>query len=264
MQIYLEEILFTNCILMMSLLIIISKFFKFYILKFRLILSSIFYGVTSCLVCVWNIKTFDVFIMQLLVTLFAISFSFKKLQPKKILQSLILFFILSNSYTSIMSTIFKQRYIFSTLIFSPINFCLTIIIFIIINFLFSKIIDLILKKKTLNSNIVKGEIIFNNKKILTRCFLDTGHNFCVENKPVSFINYELFHKLTNLNLEDILNGQNNQYIIVNTVAGKQKLIKLELNNLNLKINNKLINNPIFALSLKLNNNYEIILNNSYF
>lgn len=265
MQIYFEHIFISNSLMMIIILIIISRFFKFKTNKFKLIFSSSIYGLTSCIQCIGNFLNLEAMIFQLTTTLFCLSLSYKKISIKKLFQSLLAYIFISNTYTKIMSIINKQEYKYGSLIFSKVNFFISMLSLFVVGIFISKIFDMLLKKKKTNSNIVNGEIYINNKKILTRCYLDSGNTMCFNNKPVSIINYELFNKLTNEDISSILDkNKKREYITINTVCGKQKLIKLELNNLNLKINDKLINNPIFALSLKLNNNYEIILNNNYF
>lgn len=265
MQIYLEYIFIANFLIMLVNLIIISHLFKFRIIKTKLIISSLIYGVTSCFICFNIFSQFETFVLQASITGFGLSFSFNKMSFKKIFQSLLVYCLISNTYSSIMQILFKQKYICGSLISSSINLFLSLFALLLIGFVLSKILDLFLRKKKINANIVNGELMFKNKKIPIQCYLDTGNTMSYNDKPVNFINFELFSKLTNQNLTDILNkSAQHEYITVNTISGTQKLIKLELNNLNLKINNKLINNPIFALSLKLNSNYEIILNNSYF
>lgn len=265
MQIYLEYIFIANFLIMLVNLIIISHLFKFHAIKTKLIVSSLIYGFISCLICFNVLSSFETFLLQASITCFSLSFSFKKMSFKKIFQAVLVYFLISNTYSSIMQLLFNQKYMYGSLIASSINLFLSLFGLLIIGFMLSKILDIFLRKKKINANIVDGELMFKNKKIPIQCYLDTGNTMSYNDKPVNFINFELFKKLTNENLADVLNKSNqHEYITVNTISGTQKLIKLELNNLDLKINNKLINNPIFALSLKLNSNYEIILNNSYF
>lgn len=269
MEIYLEVIVFINACINFSFLFIISYAFHF---KLNILKSLVGSLITSILSFIFSFSNSLIllFVLQLITTLFLISFSIKKCTSKKLFQSLVLFVLLSNIFNGILSNKFISLSN-GTLIYSPIPIYIFLVLLIAFIFIVRKCFDIVLLKAKSASNICKIELKFNNKKIITSGFLDTGNNLNLNNKPVSIINFKLFNTLTGITLSNFLEKNyklsNQEYIEVCTVAGSKKLLTFELQELKIKSKNinQTYKNANVAISLQFNNSkdYDVILNNYY-
>jgi len=269
MEIYLEEVIFLNACINYSFLLIISYAFHFKLNIAKSILGSIISSIFSFIFS-FTTNTLISYTIQLIITLFLISFSISNCTTKKLFQSLVLFVVVSNVFNGMVC----YKFLVSNngnIIYSPLPIYLFLIILILFTYLLRKCFDIILLKAKTNSNICKIELTFNNKKISTSAFLDTGNNLNLNNKPVSIINFKLFNSLTGISLSNFLaknySLKNQEFVEVATITGRKKLLSFELQEL--KIKSKKTNHtylkPSVAISLQFNNSkdYDIILNNYY-
>lgn len=268
MQIYLEVVIFLNACINFSFLIIISYAFHFNLNLIKTVVASLLTSIFSLIFSYINNIPL-LLSLQLILTLFLISFSIRRCTVKKLFQSLILFILLSNIFNSLLNkfTLTKN----GTLIYSAIPIYIFLLLLIIFTFVVRKSFDIILLKAKTSSNICKIELSFNNKKIVTSGFLDTGNNLNVNNKPISIINFKLFNSLTGISLSNFLsknyNLKNQKLVEVSTVTGSKKLLTFELEELKIKSKHfyQTYQNPNVAISLQFNNtkDYDVILNNYY-
>lgn len=269
MQIYLEEVFLINTLMYLSFLIIISYAFHFKLSKIKCVFASFISSIFSLIFSNFS-SIFFIYILQLITVLFLITFSFKNFTIKKLMQSLVLFSLISNVFSSFISSKFIQSSA-GFLIYSPLPVFAFLMMLIVFTLLLRKSIDIIIKKSNQTTNLCNIELKFNNKKICTTGYLDTGNNLTLNNKPVSIINFKLFNSLTGISLSNFLSEnyklKNQEYMQVSTITGSKKMLTFELEEI--KIKNKkhtqTIKKANVAISLHFNNlkDYDVILNNNY-
>ena len=268
MEIYLEETILLNTFIYLSFLCIVSSCFKFKLRKTKCFFACIISSVFTVLFNMFNLNLFLLYSLEFLVTMFLLTFSFRNLNLKKLLQSLIMFIIISNVFKGVTH---KALYNSNIFLSSPIPIYLFFTLLVLFTIVARKCIDIIIFKSKSASNICKIELRFKDKKIYTSGYLDTGNNLTVNNQPVSIINFKLFNSLTGISLTNYLSKNyqiaNQQYIKVSTITGSNNLLSFQVDELKIISNHQTqtIKNPSVALSLKLNsaNDYDVILNNNY-
>lgn len=270
MKIYIESLIITNAVMYLTFLIIIASFFKFKIRPVRLAISCIVAGITSFVFTLPFLSNLEIWLYQLTIIAFVLSFSYNNFSIKNFLPATIVFVILSNLFSTIFSFTTKTIFKSISIIYSPLPLIVSLIVMIITGLIFKRCLDIVFFKKKKSSNMCEVLLEYKDKKISTFAYLDTGNNLMYNTNPVSIIGFDLFSKLTNVNLEDFLNKnfklEDYDYININSLTGDKKLLMIKLKNIKIKINKKYqeIINPQVAVSLKLvNKDYKIILNNNY-
>lgn len=269
MNIYIENVILFNSILNISFIKIISKILKIKINYLKLIISSILSTIFTLIFTQFVNNIIIFYFLQLIILLFFITFSFKNINYKKIIQITFLYILLSNIYTGIMSNIFKSKYNSMIIFDSAVLFLISIFCLILCSNILIKILKFVSHKLKRQSNICDIELEYNNKKIKCFGYVDTGNNMLIKKVPVNFISFDLFTKLTGITLKDYLSknfdSQIFEYIDVNTLNGKNKLLMFKINSLKIENFKEVINDANIAVSLKLSNkDYSLILNNNYF
>ena len=266
MKVYVEDFIILNASQYISSLLIIKNCLKFKTSYIKIFLASLLSGFFSIIYTFSASNIFIVIVCKISIPLFAISFCFKKLNIKKIVQSLSLMMLCS----ILLNGTFSERgeFLNGIMISSPNSLLSTLIIFILVSVIFKLSIELITRKKRIQENIVSIELFYKNKKIKKTAFLDSGNNLQFNNQPVNIINFKLFNQLTNISLNELLTknfeSKNFNYINCSTVTGKKKMLMLTLDKMIIFNHKKTdyIEKPKLALSLNFNNeNYDIILNN---
>lgn len=269
MEIYVEETILLNTCIYMSFIIIISQVFRFKLYKIKFVIASLLTSIFTVLFSsLQNILIS--YSLQLLSTLFLLTFSLKNLTLKKTIQSLTLYILISNIFTGLLSANFVSSSS-GVLLYSPLPILLFLLLLIFFTYILRKAIQLILLKAKNCNNFCNIELTFNNKQISTLGYFDTGNNLTLNNKPVSIINFKLFNSLTGISLTNFLSKnydlKSQQYINVSTVTGSKKLLAFELEEIKIKNHNNIqtIKKPSVAISMQLSskNDYDIILNNNY-
>ena len=265
MEIYIEDFLILHACIYFCSLLLIKYCLRFKASNLKLLLSSVLSSIFSIIFTFSTINTFLTIICKISIPLFALTFSFKRLNLKKLVQSSSLILVLSLVLTGAIN---NGKFLNGTIITSPIPLIFTLAIFIILSIIFKLSIDLAIKKKVLTNNLITIELEYGEKKIKKLAFIDTGNNLQFNNNPVSIINFKLFNELTNINLSDYLSKnfslKNFNYINCSTVTGKKKMLMFSLDKMTIFKNGKIemIEKPKLALSLNFNNkNYDLILNN---
>lgn len=270
MHLFIEDVVVVNFVINLTLILIISNCLKLKTQKFKLAFSCLFATIVS-LICGMNLNNvFIKYLFELLVWLFVLSFSLKNLNKRKLTQSLILLFVLSNLYSGMLQT-FGLTFKFGLVLGSLSSSIVCLLILGACAITISRLLNLIVNKQKIFSNICKVEINFKGKKICTYGYFDTGNNLSHNTLPVSIVNFKLFENLTDITLTNLLskdfNLDNSEYIKTSTLTGCKNLLMFSTDNMIITKNNKqeIITNPKFALSLNLQNNkdYDIILNNQY-
>ena len=200
MNIYIENIIFLNAIIYISFMLIITYAFHF---KLNIIKSIIASLIVSALSFIFSFLdcNFLTFILKIDSIIFLLSFSYKNFTYKKLVQSFVLFTLISNIFNGLLTKTFLSTN-HGILINTTIPIYLFLVILFIFTLLLRKCFDIIILKSKACSHICKIELCFNNKKIHTTGYLDTGNNLTHNNNPVSIINFNLFNKLTNISLSD--------------------------------------------------------------
>lgn len=269
MKIYIEEFVAINSLMYWTFLFLTCYISKFETSKFRLIAGSLIGGITSLLFSSPNLSQLEIVFLQIVLCGFLASFLVKNLNAKKFVTTFFIITLLSNIFSFILAgckkLIIKNNTIISSRLPTLLSLAIIFLIFLILKFL----LDLVRQKLKQTTNLIETELEYKNKKIKTIGLVDTGNNLCFKNSPVSFINFEIFSKLTGISLTDFLSKNycinNSDFVNVNSLAGTKKLLLIKLNKIKLKIQNKyqIIENPQVAVSLKINKkDYKMILNHN--
>lgn len=269
MKIYIEEFVIINSLMYWTFLFLTTYLFKFETSKLRLITASIIGGVISLLFALPNLSQLEILLLQFLLCGFLSSWIVKNLSAKKFFANILCITFLSNLFSFILAGFKKINIKNNTIISSRLPTILSLATILLVFAIFKFLLDLLHQKLKQTSNLVETELEYNNKKIKTIGLVDTGNNLSFKNTPVSFINFEIFSKLTGINLSDFLNKKysldGSNFVDVNSLAGTKKLLLIKLNKIKLKIQNKyqIIENPQVAVSLKINKkDYKMILNHN--
>lgn len=242
---------------------------KFETSKFRLITGSLIGGATSLLFSLPNLNQLEIVFLQFVLCGFLSSWVVKNLSAKKFFANIVSIIFLSNIFSFILNRLKKINIKNNTILSSRLPTILSLSTIFLVFVLLKFALDFLRQKLKQTSNLVETELEYNNKKIKTVGLVDTGNNLSFKNSPVSFINFEIFSKLTGINLSDFLSKKyslnNSDFVDVNSLAGTKKLLLIKLNKIKLKIQNKcqIIENPQVAVSLKINKkDYKMILNHN--
>lgn len=252
MKVYIEEVLILNFLMDLFILKTVCIFVrpkKNYLIIISAIVSSLL--TLLCPIFYFNTIIFNIYKFILGVILVIIPFKINK----KIIVNVILTFLVSNIYAGMLYSL--QLRLNSLEI---ITICL-IALFIL------KLILKQIKKRTLKLGYyVNSEIVFNNKKLNLRTYIDSA-NFAKDenNLPLTLISLNEFLNLTDLTLIDYLNSNFKDIkikrIYVCTVTGKKILISFLATNLIIHINNEIreIKNATIAVTNKFNSDYELLI-----
>lgn len=269
MKIYIESLITTNALMYFVLIFLTKTIFKFEASKFKMFVASFVAGLVSAVLVLPSVSKFEAIFIQMILMLFLASFCYKNMNIKKMIVSVISFVILSNVFYSILNITNKFKLKNNTIISSQMPLLVALIILMVLGLVTKFFVDILLTKLHQTSTLVETELEYNNKKISTISLIDTGNNLCFNNAPVSFINFDIFSKLTGITLDQFLTQKyidnNCEFVDVNSLGGRKKLLLLKLNKIKIKINNKykIINAPQVAVSLKiLKKEYKMILNHN--
>jgi len=269
MKIYLEDMVAINFFVNLILLNLVANCLCLKIHKPKLLFCCFFASVCSIFYTLYFVNIYLKYLLEIFLSLFILSFSYKNLNAKKFVQTILLMFVFSNFFSGTLNLIgcnFKHNLVIDNLISSILSlFILSFFATII-----KKLLKIIVFKQKATNNICAVEINFNNKHISTFGYFDTGNNLVFNQNPVSIVNYKLFESLTNITLSNFLtknfNLENIEYINTSTLTGTKKLLMLTIDEMTISSNHikKIIKNPKIALSLNLTSkDYDIILNNQY-
>lgn len=273
MVVYIEQVLVDNIIINYLLLTLIDAVFKNDTSKKRLWLASI---VSSILSLAYPFLMFDWMLVnayKLLVALIMILVAFKIVRRKF---ALYFFTLLSFTYIlgGLVNAFIENVLVRSGMMIyqSKIPFGVTIFICYIYVLILKKLLASLSRKIKQNNYVYTCTLINNDKKITTNCFLDSGNNLLDTStkKPISIINADLLFKITEIKIEDLLTQnysilKNAHYLSVQTVSGTSKILVFEIDKLELKNNEKIVDvqEPLLGLTftkLKTKTSCSMLLN----
>lgn len=268
MQVYIEQVIFTNFIIDFCILLMISKLILTKANYKRITLSALFGSVASLITPYCPNIFFNnlLKILSSIIMLQILNIKTKKQIFKACLLMLVLSYVIGGA---ILDNFGKQTA--DGYAINNSNLIIVFIITFVFTFITCKLISWIKLKTTTNSNIYDITLVYNAKKITIKSFIDSGNGLCDNNQPVSLINFDTFNKLTNLTLNQYLsnhfNNLNNAHFIeANTIAGKRKILVFTIDELHIKKSSlKIYKNVILGVALHFDNTkeYKAILNSSF-
>ncbi len=252
MKLYIEEVLILNFLMDLFILKTVCIFIRPK-RNCLIIISAIVSSLLTllCPIFYFNTIIFNIYKFILGIILVIIPFKINK----KIIVNLLLTFLVSNIYAGMLYSLQLKLNSIEIIILS------LFVLFIL------KIVMNEVKKRTLKLGYyVNSEIVFNNKRLNLRTYIDSA-NFAKDenNLPLTLISLNEFLNLTDLTLIDYLNSNFKKIkvkrVCVCTVTGKKMLISFLATNLIIHINNDIreIKNATIAVTNKFNSDYELLI-----
>ena len=265
MEIIIEYVLIDN--LVVNFLILYSTAFvlKLNTSKWRIILSNLFGTVMALILPIVVLPNLLIILLKIFVgaTMVFIAFKFSKIK-----EFLLIFLTFISSTALYGGVCFALCYFLSgsldlnESLKGVYDFPAGIALFVLCVFflLIKGVISYAIKKQKSKKFIFEIEFQFENKKVKTLAYLDSGHklNDPDSNEPIIIINYAIFNKLFKIPIEEILlkkipkQLKNAHYIKISTINSQNQemlVFNMEIVKINL-LNNKIIkkNTPL-GLSL---------------
>ena len=256
MVIYVEYVVIDNMVINSLILLLTKDLLKLKNRKVCIFLSALFGTVISLLSPI--ITSTVNLLLKPLVAIVMVMIAFWPKKLKKLIITLLTFLLITfcfgGAVLGVMS-FFNISVTYGSTIMYEYNFPVGVVVLIVlITYIALKSIAKYLYQKKTNNNYIYQVILKNNNNSVTAtAFLDTGNKLTFEQKPVSIINYKTFNKLfpyidiTDVLLKRQINLKNQNYIEIQSIGEKQKLLCFEVESLTL--NNKEIKNVTLALSL---------------
>lgn len=267
MKIYLEQLLLTNFIIDFCILIIISKIiFSSSCIK-AILLSALFGSLATIIYpyCPNAYFTNALKILTAIVMLQILGIKTKKQLTLSCALMLVISYIIGGAILSNFGANTVGGYAIKNVSLIPV-FAITIVC----TFVSCKLITYIKTKITANSNIYNITLVYNQKHITIKSFIDSGNTLNDNNNPVSLINFETFTKLTSITLQQYLTNDfqlnNSHFISANTIAGKRKILVFSIDELHLtKQHTKIYKNISIGVAMHFDNTkeYKAILNSCF-
>ncbi len=264
MNVYIEQVIFTNFVIDFCILTIISKF-VYHKPNFKQItLSSIFGSIASLITpyCIHPIISNALKILSAIIMLQILHIHKRQLFSCCLLM-LTISYVIGGAILSTFGTSTTNGYVLTKL-----NLIYVFVFTLIFTFISYKLVGYIKSKIITNSNICEIALIHNHTKLNIKSFIDSGNSLYANNQPVNLINFDTFNKLTNISIGQYLSNDfsslnNPIFTTANTIAGKRKILVFTIDELHFK--NKIYKNIQLGVSLNFDNNkeYKVILN-SYF
>lgn len=188
MKIYLDLILILNFILDFILLISTGIILKRKI-NIKLITIGSFIGSLSILILFYNINSFQLFILKVILSIIMILISYPRNDIKYILYNLLIFYIVSiflGGFLYMINIMITYKHV-GLIFFNnglSINFIIILFLSPLILFLYIKEQKLIKNKY---NNYYSVNIYINNKEIKLIGYIDSGNNLTFKNNPVILI-----------------------------------------------------------------------------
>ncbi len=252
MTIYIENFLIQNIIINFCLLRLVLLTTKAKSSTFKLIIASIVGSAFSVVTAVFINSNLMINLLKLIcgITMIKISFS---VNFKNFVSSFILLFLYTYAFGGAIMSISSNTYFtnFGIITSSKFNLEIICLIILVLTYIVEKIATNIKNKLKLNNYIYEITLTQGKTKLSINAFLDTGNLLNLNGKPVIVIDLETYLKLTHCNIVEFYLKKTNE-INTNTVAGKNKLKLFEIDRLQIKIKNKVIEikNQLIAVNTK--------------
>lgn len=192
MKVYVDYVFFINFIFDYIILITSSIILKINVSKKRLILSSLFGGLSGFIYFL-NLNNYELILLKLISGLILVIICFKFKDIRYTFRNFIYLILISIIFGGILFLLTIHFGVNGMMIFSSnkkINTFILIVLFIIISKLYIKFCKN--KQKNIKTNY-KVDLYIDNKKYILNGFIDTGNTLCDPyfNKPVCILNKKI-------------------------------------------------------------------------
>lgn len=257
MIVYVEEVILSNFVITLILLLLTKKIMCQTLTKLRTIIACVFSSVSALIYPLITIQGVVLLVFKLLVGFMIVSIAFKQSKMKKLFAIFLVFLFLTAIYGGINLMVSYSIYgNFSSGESLP-SVLMAVVVFVVTYLIKNLTVYLEIKKKK-NNFIYEVEFFKKDKVIKTKAYLDSGNLLCEPetNSPIIVINYKLFFNLNdefssiNLLTENFKDIEKAHYIKISTASGEGKMLVFTIDKLKIKVDKSFLifNNPTLGLS----------------